>query len=134
MTIALSRRLLSKKSTEKPEWMVQAELDAIAATNSRAGAGANDVMMNKLTHELQGERVSSMVKMEDKLKRLIAKCTSLHSDDTTFDSPEGRKLYSAIRKQCLDDRQNLITQREASGMTKDAAVVVETMYVIPPAV
>jgi len=113
--------------------MVQAELDAIAATNSRAASQgtANDVAMGKLNHEFQGERVSSVLRMEDKLKILIQKCNALRSGAT---DPAGRKLYSAIRKKCLENRQALITQREAAGMTKDAARTVESMYVVPPAV
>ena len=117
-------------SSKKLDWMQQAEADAIKATNDRAATSgsANDVMMSKLSHELDGERVSNAIKMEDKLKQIIAKCHSATSRDAT-----GRKIFSALRKKALQTRQDLITQREASGMSKDAANTVEAAFPIPPA-
>ena len=121
------RSLSSKK--QQPEWMRQAEAEAISATNARAAASgtANDVMMAKLSHELDGERVANALKLEDRLKQIIDKTNAATSRDAT-----GRKIYSALRKKALQTRQELITQREASGMSKNAADTVEAAFPIPP--
>ena len=105
--------------------MAQAEIDAIAATNAKGLKGTpNDVMMNKLSHELQGERISNAVKMEDRLRQLIIKVNESREHPNPM-------VYKAVRKKALDIRQDLITQREAAGMNKDAAALVEAMFPIP---
>eukprot|EP00592_Proboscia_alata_P010852 CAMPEP_0194365480 /NCGR_PEP_ID=MMETSP0174-20130528/13548_1 /TAXON_ID=216777 /ORGANISM="Proboscia alata, Strain PI-D3" /LENGTH=84 /DNA_ID=CAMNT_0039140203 /DNA_START=41 /DNA_END=292 /DNA_ORIENTATION=- len=51
------RRLFSIK---QPDWMVQAEMDAIAANKGRqmnGGSSLGEVVMSKLEGEFQGERV-----------------------------------------------------------------------------
>jgi len=109
------------------DWMVQAELDAIAANKGRqaAGGSAGDVMMSKLEHEFQGERVSNAIKLEDKLKMLIKKCKENRGD---------AKLFNAIRKRALAARQDLIAQREAAGLAKNSvlnAATIERTFPIP---
>lgn len=128
-TVAPVRRL----GTHKPEWMRLAEEEAIAATNARAMSQgtAQDVMMNRLTHELDSERVSNAVKLEERLRQLIAKAGAARGKAT---DSMGRKVYSAVRKKCLEARQDLITQREAAGMATDAASSVEAAFPIPPPV
>jgi hypothetical protein len=113
--------------------MVEAEQEAIAATNARAvkQGTANDAMMSRLNHELDSERVSNAVKLEDKLKELIAKANQAKSGAT---DAKGRMVYSAVRKKALETRQNLITQREAAGMAKDATSAVEAAFPIPASV
>ena len=86
----------------------------------------NDVMMNKLTHELQGERIANAAKMEDRLRQLIVKVNE--SRELEYSHP---MVYKAVRKKALDVMQDLITQREAAGMNKDAAALVEAMFPIP---
>jgi len=116
----------------KPDWMAQAEAEAIAATNARAAQGtANDHVMSKLAHEFQGERISSAVKLSDKLNDLIAKC---HAAKPGAVDERGRKVYNTLRKKALQTRQDLITQKEAAGMTTDATSVVESAFPIPASV
>jgi hypothetical protein len=119
------------------DWMQQAELEAIAATKDRALKGGNisasDHMMNKLTNEMDQERISNAMKLQDKLKILIDKCHQ-HKGAATTDNPRGRAVYSALRKKALGLRQDLISQKEAAGMITDAANVVEQAFPIPPGV
>lgn len=113
--------------------MVQAELEAISATNARAAkqGTVNDRMMNTLQHELDSEKVSHAIKLDDKLKRLIQQCNAARSGAI---DKRGRMVYSALRKKALQTRQDLVTQREAAGMLADAAGVVEAAFPIPPPV
>jgi hypothetical protein len=113
--------------------MIEAELEAISATNARAAKSgtANDTMMSKLTHEMASERVSNALKLEEKLGTLLAKCEDARSGAT---DARGRKLFNALRKKASEMRQELITQREAAGMVTDAATVVETAFPLPPRV
>eukprot|EP00040_Diaphanoeca_grandis_P027000 m.152430 g.152430 ORF g.152430 m.152430 type:complete len:162 (-) comp30806_c1_seq1:350-835(-) len=121
-------RLRTLSGTSKPDWMVQAELDAIKATKGRKVAGApGDIMMDKLEHEFKAERVSNTLNQEDKLRKLIKQCKE------SRDNPE---IFNSIRKQALQARQQLITQREASGMAKNSqlnATTVEATFPIPKA-
>mmetsp|Transcript_12448 Transcript_12448/g.18625 ORF Transcript_12448/g.18625 Transcript_12448/m.18625 type:complete len:162 (+) Transcript_12448:358-843(+) len=124
-------RLFSSHKNDPNAWMVQAELDAIAATNAKASKQGtmNDQMMNKFQHELDGEKVHNAIKLQDKLKLIIQKCHDARSGAV---DTRGRKLYSALRKKALQMRQDLITQREAAGMSSDAAGIVEAAFPIPP--
>ena len=119
---ALSRMLPQRclfATNKKPDWMVQAEIDAITANKGRQlGGSPGDVMMSKLEHEFQGERVSNAMKLEDKLRLLIKKCNENRGDT---------KLFNAIRKRALAARQDLIVQREAAGMAKNSALNAETV-------
>ena len=119
------------------DWMHQAELEAIAATKGRALKGGNisasDHMMNKLTNEMDQERVSNAMKLQDRLKAVIDKCHQ-HKGAATTDNPRGRAVYNALRKKALLLRQDLISQKEAAGMITDAANVVEQAYPVPPGV
>jgi hypothetical protein len=118
---------------KRPDWMVQAELDSVASVAARAakGGSVNDRLMNQLTHEFDSERVRNTVNMEDRLKQLLIKLNGARPGAV---DDRGRKLYNAIRKRCLDSRQELITQRESAGLGKDAAGIVEQMFFIPAAV
>jgi hypothetical protein len=131
MLSLLPRRLFSSNKNNPNDWMVQAEQDAIAATNAKAAKQGtiNDQMMNKLKHELDSEKVHNAIKLEDKLKLMIQKCHEARSGAV---DTRGRKLYSALRKKALQTRQDLITQREAAGMVLDAAGIVEAAFPIPP--
>jgi hypothetical protein len=113
--------------------MAQAEREAIAATNARAAemGTANDQMMGKLKHEMDSEKISHAIKLEDKLKQFILKCNQARPGAV---DKQGRMVYSAIRKKAMMTRNELITQREASGMTTDAAGIVEAAFPIPPQV
>jgi hypothetical protein len=113
--------------------MIEAELEAISATNARAAKSgtANDTMMSKLTHEMASERVSNALKLEEKLRTLLQKCQDARSGAT---DTRGRKIYSTLRKKASEMRQELITQREAAGMVTDAATVVEAAFPLPPRV
>jgi hypothetical protein len=128
----LSPRLFSNKKNPN-DWMVQAEQEAIAATNARSAkeGTVNDQMMNKLKHELDSEKVHNAIKLEDKLKLIIEKCHDARSGAV---DTRGRTLYSALRKKALQTRQDLITQREAAGMLSDAAGIVEAAFPIPASV
>lgn len=125
--------LLRLFSSKKPDWMIEAELEAITATNARAAkqGTVNDRMMNKLQHELDSEKISHAIKLDDKLKTLIRKCHDARSGAV---DKRGRMVYSALRKKALQTRQDLITQREAAGMLSDAAATVEAAFPIPPQV
>lgn len=127
----LAHRCFATTNDKKPDWMQQAELDAIAATNARAAkqGTANDVMMGKLKHELDGEIISNAIKLEEKLKITIRKCHDAKS--ASMVDARGRMVYNAIRKKALALRQDLITQKEAAGMSTDAASFVEAAYPIP---
>jgi 5'-deoxynucleotidase YfbR-like HD superfamily hydrolase len=129
MLLSLPPRLFSSKNNPN-DWMVQAEQEAIAATNARAAkqGTANNQMMNKLQHEMDAEKVHNAIKLEDKLKMLIQKCNEARSGAV---DTRGRTLYSALRKKALQTRQDLITQREAAGMLSDAAGIVEAAFPIP---
>mmetsp|Transcript_32747 Transcript_32747/g.64888 ORF Transcript_32747/g.64888 Transcript_32747/m.64888 type:complete len:147 (+) Transcript_32747:60-500(+) len=118
-TLSAQQRCLFA-TNKKPDWMVQAEIDAITANKGRqtAGGSPGDVMMGKLEHEFQGERVSNAMKLEDKLRLLIKKCSENRGDT---------KLFNAIRKRALAARQDLIVQREAAGMAKNSALNAETV-------
>jgi len=124
----LAVRRFSTKKPITPGWMQQAELDAAAASKSKASVGTpGSQMLNKLEHEFQGERVAGASRMEDKLKVLIDKCKQNTSDP---------KIYDALRKRALAARQELIVQREAAGMAKDStinAASVEAAFPIPAA-
>ena len=115
-------------ANKRPEWMIQAEQEALAASSARAVSTPNGRMMDKLTHEFNSERVSNSVRLEDKLKQLIAKANQAKSGAT---DKKGRMVYTAIRKKALETRQDLITQREAAGMATDATSAVEAAYPIP---
>lgn len=120
-------------ATKKPDWMVQAEIEAIAATNARAAkAGtANDHMMSKIQHELDGEKISNSIRLQDKLKDVIDKC---HKARAGAVDTRGRMVYNTIRKKALQLRQDLITQKEAAGMMTDATSTVEAAFPIPGSV
>jgi hypothetical protein len=120
-------------TTKKPEWMVQAEQEAIAATNARAAkqGTANDVAMSRFKHEIGSEQISNTVKLQDKLNQLIQKANELKSGAT---DQKGRMVYTAVRKKALALRQDLITQREAAGMATDATSAVEAAFPIPASV
>ena len=130
----LSRSILCRTITTggKDDWMLQAELDALAATKSKVNSqgSPNDVMMGKLTVELQGERISNAVKLEDKLRQLIEKANAARARAT---DAIGRKVFTAVRKKCLETRQELIMQKEAAGMVGGAAAaeVIERSFAIP---
>jgi hypothetical protein len=111
--------------------MDQADREATSATNARAAemGTANDQMMGKLKHEMDGEKISHAIKLEDKLKQYILKCEQARADAV---DKQGRMVYSAIRKKAMMTRNELITQREASGMATDAAGIVEASFPIPP--
>ena len=128
----LAPRLFSSKN-DPNDWMVQAEHEAISATNARAAKSGttNDQMMSKLQHELDTEKVHNAIKLEDKLKMIIQKCHDARSGAV---DTRGRTLYSALRKKALQTRQDLITQREAAGMSSDATGIVEAAFPIPPQV
>jgi hypothetical protein len=113
--------------------MAQTEKEAISATNAKAAeqGTVNDQMMNKLTHELDSEKVHNAIKLEDKLKIMIQQCHETRSDAV---DTRGRTLYNALRKKALQTRQDLITQREAAGMLSDAAGIVEASFPIPESV
>eukprot|EP00588_Corethron_pennatum_P000026 CAMPEP_0194294412 /NCGR_PEP_ID=MMETSP0169-20130528/50594_1 /TAXON_ID=218684 /ORGANISM="Corethron pennatum, Strain L29A3" /LENGTH=109 /DNA_ID=CAMNT_0039043261 /DNA_START=1 /DNA_END=330 /DNA_ORIENTATION=+ len=104
--------------------MVQAEIDAITARKGRqtTGGSPGDVMMGKLEHEFQVERVSNAMKLEEKLRSLITKCSENRGDT---------ELFNATRKRALAARQDLIVQREAAGMAKNAALNAETVEDVP---
>ena len=116
---------------KKPDWMIEAELEAIAATNARAikQGTANDVVMGKLKHELDGEIISNAIKLEEKLVMIIQKCKDARSGAMV--DARGRAVYNALRKKALATRQDLITQKEAAGMVTDATSMVESAYPIP---
>jgi hypothetical protein len=110
-------------ATKKLDWMDQAEMDASKA--KMAGGNPTDIIMGQLEHELQGERVSGAMKLEDKLRSLIKKC-----DENKGDT----KLFNAIRKRALVAREELTVQREAAGMAKDSALnaaTIEATFPIP---
>lgn len=116
---------------KKPDWMIEAELEAIAATNARAlkQGTASDVVMGKLKHELDGEIVSNAIKLEEKLVLIIQKCQDAKSGAMV--DARGRAVYKALRKKALATRQDLITQKEAAGMATDATSMVESAYPFP---
>jgi len=105
-------------TNKKPKWMIQTEIDAIVANKNKAGGSPGDVMMGKLEHEFQSERVSNAVKLEDKLRLLIQKCHENRGD---------KKLFNAIRRRALAARQDLTVQREAAGMAKNSVINAETV-------
>jgi hypothetical protein len=113
--------------------MIEAELEATAATNARAAkqGTANDRMMSKLTHELDSEKISHATKLQEKLKDLIQKCQNARSGAT---DARARTVYNAIRKKALQTRQELISQKEAAGMVTDATNLVEAQFPIPASV
>eukprot|EP00592_Proboscia_alata_P028626 CAMPEP_0194444370 /NCGR_PEP_ID=MMETSP0176-20130528/127233_1 /TAXON_ID=216777 /ORGANISM="Proboscia alata, Strain PI-D3" /LENGTH=220 /DNA_ID=CAMNT_0039270741 /DNA_START=90 /DNA_END=752 /DNA_ORIENTATION=+ len=106
----------------------QAEMDAIAANKGRqmnGGSSLGEVVMSKLEGEFQGERVHNAMKLENKLRTLIAKCKENRGD---------AKLFNAIRKRAIATRQELIVQREAAGMAKNSqqnTATVEATFPIP---
>ncbi|CAB9510470.1 expressed unknown protein [Seminavis robusta] len=116
---------------KKPDWMIEAELEAIAATNARAikQGTANDVVMGKLKHELDREIISNAIKLEEKLVMIIQKCNDAKSGAMV--DARGRAVYNALRKKALATRQDLITQKEAAGMVTDATSMVESAHPIP---
>jgi len=96
-------------------------MDAIAA--NKGGGGSS--VMGKLENEFQGERVHNAMKLENKLRTLIAKCKENRGD---------AKLFNAIRKRAIATRQELIVQREAAGMAKNSqqnTATVEATFPIP---
>jgi hypothetical protein len=123
----LSRLFTTKK---RPDWMVEAELDAIAATNARAAkqGTANNITMSKLQHDLDSERVPNAIKLEDKLVAIIKKCKEATASAT---DAHGCMVYNTLQKKALQTRQDLITQKEAAGMALDATSIVENAYPIP---
>jgi len=118
------RRLFA---TKQPDWMFQAEIEAIAANKGRqvSGGSPGDAVMSKLENEFQGERVHNTMKLEDKLRMIITKCEENRGD---------AKLFNAIRKRAIATRHELIVQREAAGMAKNSvqnAATVEATFPIP---
>jgi len=128
----LTTRTLS--TTKKLDWMIQAELDAQASTKFKAmsSGSVNDVVMGKIIHDLDVERVGNTSKLETKLTQLIAKVNELL--EKSAETPSGAKEYNEARKLAIDTRQSLIVQREVSGMTArvDGNQVVELAFPIPP--
>jgi hypothetical protein len=123
------RRLFSSKPPWQREADMQAEIDASKHLKNSAKGTLNDQTMAALTHELNAEKISNVNKLESKLKQLIAKCNELKAG---AHDARGRALYGAIRKRCLESREELIVQRETSGLSKlDATGVVHQMYPIP---
>ena len=126
----INRLKFSTGGTKTLDWMKQAELDAIASskgkTSVQAGASPGMHMLNKIEHEFQEERVQHTTNLTEKLNDLIRKCNE-HSGNPT--------IYNAIRKRALVARQDLIVQREASGMTNNQEMnttSIEKQFPIPP--
>lgn len=122
-------RRLSTTPPPRPEWMVAAEREAATAAKAKLGVGtgsAGDVMMGKLEHEMQGEKVGQTLRTEEKLRRLITKLEGSRGGDP--------QVFALIRKRALAARQDLVTQRDLAGMNKDSqenARIVEAAFPIP---
>ena len=122
------RYWLSTEPPPRPEWMIAAEREAAAAAKGKLGVGAGsagDLMMGKLVHEMQGEKVGQTLRTEEKLRRLITKLEGSRGDPAVF---------ALIRKRALAARQDLVTQRDLAGMNKDLqenARIVEAAFPIP---
>jgi len=120
----------SISSSKGMNWMQQAEAEARASAKGRtsvaAGESPSSHLMDKLEHEMQGERVQHATNLTDKLTNLIAKC---------HENAGNRAVYSALRSRAISTRQELIVQREASGMALDQQVNtanIEAQFPIPP--
>ena len=84
-------------------------------------------MMSKVSREFQQEGASLAKSQEDKLVILLKKLPALRSQKAT---------YNTVRKKALEVRQNMITQREAAGLSKDSnegRKVIEGLFPIPAA-
>jgi dihydrodipicolinate synthase/N-acetylneuraminate lyase len=112
------------------DWMKQAELEARAASKGKtsvvAGESPSMHLMNKIEHEMMEERVQHASNLTDKLENLIKKC---------HENSGNRIVYAALRNRTIATRQELIIQREVSGMAIDQqvnAALVESQFPIPP--
>jgi len=112
------------------DWMQQAEVEARAASKGKTSVAAGESpsmhLMNKIEHEMMEERVQHASNLTDKLKNLIKKC---------HENSGNRTVYAALRNRAIATRQELIVQREVSGMTVDQqanAALVESQFPIPP--
>ena len=126
----LTSTLRSFSGSSGLSWQQQAEAEARGVSKGRssvaAGESPSTYLMDKLNHEMQGERVMHANTLDDRLRNLIAKCHA---------NTGNRDVYAALRKRAISTRQELIVQREASGMALDQqmnATNIEALFPIPP--
>ena len=124
-----------KGKAKRPDWMVQAEREAMAATQGRAGTvgSPQDVMMNKLEHEFATEGVYHSKRMQDKLTAVLKAMDAAHARASSAKGASRASAvaaYNALRKKALASRQDLVTQRESAGLAKDANGFIEAQFPI----
>jgi hypothetical protein len=93
-------------------WERDVEREAMGAAQNKkmdwSGLSPNDVMMDKVSREFAAEGVSLAKSQEDKLTVVLRKMATVSGNKTT---------YNALRKKALGLRQDVITQRDAAGLS-----------------
>jgi len=93
-------------------WERDVEREAMGAAQNKkmdgSGLSPNDVMMDKVSREFAAEGVSLAKSQEDKLTVVLRKMATVSGNKTT---------YNALRKKALVLRQDVITQRDAAGLS-----------------
>eukprot|EP00854_Cymbomonas_tetramitiformis_P015871 gene15871-18821_t len=129
--------------SSKSDWMESVERDArISVGESHRFAkgpgeyGAETVFMNKLMHEFKAEGVGSMRKAEEKLEmqlkelnRMLKACTSPLLP--LIDRKEAEAAFKTLRIKAVTLKHELVVQREAVGLTRDDAGVIDKQFPIP---
>ena len=127
------RSLATKKPTEtppkkkRPEWMVEAEREAIAATQARAEK------LTPMAKYVEKEAPAEVEKPEEKLAILI-RALDTARERVSASPPASRAAavtsFNAMRKRAMTARQEVITQRETAGLARDLNNVIETEFPI----
>ncbi len=101
------------------------------------GRSIRDNVMNILENEFKGEKISSVVRAENKLNQELIHLNLLNKN---IPGLSGTALKTSIedfnfsRKKALNLRFELTVQREMSGMAINCSSTVEADYPIPPAI
>jgi len=121
--------------SSKPDWMRQAELDAQASSKLKvmSSGSPTDIIMGRIVHDLEHERITNTTKLEMKLMQLILTVNNLRADSSS--SSLLASQYNEARKLAIDARQSLIVQREVSGIEAraDSQTTVLAFPIPPPA-
>ena len=108
---ASARRSFSTTAASAASWERDVEREAMSAAQNKkmdgSGLSPSDVMMDKVSREFAAEGVSLAKSQEDKLTIILRK----------MDVSGNKTTFNALRKKALELRQNVITQRDAAGLS-----------------
>eukprot|EP00601_Ochromonadales_sp_CCMP2298_P016480 CAMPEP_0173218156 /NCGR_PEP_ID=MMETSP1142-20121109/900_1 /TAXON_ID=483371 /ORGANISM="non described non described, Strain CCMP2298" /LENGTH=139 /DNA_ID=CAMNT_0014145827 /DNA_START=15 /DNA_END=434 /DNA_ORIENTATION=- len=130
------------------DWEKSAQREAILRGGNR-GSTLQDSILNQIEKEIGGERVSTLKRVESRMGQQIEGLVALRArlvgvgvggvggvglGGVDAVSAEDRLEYNKQRKAAYDRRQELIVQREMSGLGIGASESVLREFPLPPSI